>query len=382
MSKNLNAKIVICGGGILGLALGYHLLRLGAKSVTVIEKGYLNSGASGRCAGGIRQQWSTEDNIDLMKESVKQFLRFPKEVGFNNWFRQGGYLFLLYSKAQLEQFEKIVKLQNSCGVPTKILFLQEIKALVPNLNVEGIVAATYHGGDGCFFPFAVIWGYAEAIKKLGGKIQTHTEVVGFETKGEQIIGVETNRKKFECDIVVNACGVESPRLAEFVGEKLPNKPEKHEIIVTQPMKAFLKPCIIPMDTSLFLSQMIRGEVVACVGVPEEQKPTLKGSVKFLRYVSKILCRLLPELSNVSILRHWVGFYDITPDTNPIMGPLLKWCNFYQLSGFMGHGFMMAPAVGRRYAEWLMFGKHDDWFKRFSVNRFERGELKTECMIIG
>ena len=382
MSDNRSAKVVICGGGILGLALGYHLLKLGVKNVTILEKSYLNSGASGRCAGGIRQQWSTEDNIDLMKESVQQFLRFPKEIGFNNWFRQGGYLFLLYSKAQLEQFENVVKSQNSCGVPTKIFSVQQIKKLVPNMNTDGVVAGTYHKGDGCFFPFAVIWGYAEAIKKLGGEIRTYTTVTGFETEGDRIIDVQTDNGKLECDIVVNACGADSPKIAEFLGEKLPNKPEKHEIIVTQPLKPFLTPNIIPMDTSLFMAQMIRGEIVACVGSPEEQKPTLKGSIKFLKSVSSIVCRLFPDLYNVSILRHWAGFYDITPDTNQILGPLVKWSNFYQLSGFMGHGFMMAPAVGRRYAEWIVFGRHDDWVKRFSVDRFEKCELKAECMIIG
>ncbi|HDH97018.1 MAG TPA: FAD-binding oxidoreductase, partial [Proteobacteria bacterium] len=350
--------------------------------VAIFEKSHLNSGASGRCGGGIRQQWSTEDNIDLMKESARQFARFPQEVGFNNWFRQGGYLFLLYSDDQLAQFEKIVALQNSCGVPTRILSVAEIRRLVPELNTDGVVAGTYHKGDGSFFPFAVVWGYAEAIRRMGGRIHTFTEVVGFETILDRITAVETNRGKFECDIVVNACGVDSPKLAEFVGEKLPNEPEKHEIIATQPLRIFLKTAVIPMDTSLFVTQMLRGEVVSCVGLPKRQEPNIKGSLEFLKYISGILCRLFPRLSGVSILRHWAGYYDITPDTNPILGPLGKWSNFYQLSGFMGHGFMMAPAVGRRYAEWILFGKHGDWVDRFRHDRFEKGKLDTESMIIG
>ncbi|MCD6102915.1 MAG: FAD-binding oxidoreductase, partial [Thermotogaceae bacterium] len=90
-------RVVIIGGGIVGCAIAYHLTKLGEKSVAVFEKNYLSSGATGRCGGGIRQQWSSLNNVLLAMRSVRHFERFSEEVGMDIEYKQGGYLVLSYT---------------------------------------------------------------------------------------------------------------------------------------------------------------------------------------------------------------------------------------------------------------------------------------------
>ena len=146
------AEIVIVGGGVIGLSIAYHLARRGMADVVVVEKGYLAEGASGRNGGGVRQQWSTEINIRLMQESVELCRRFAVDLGVNVWFRQGGYLFLARSAKEVARLEKNIDLQNRCGVKTKMLVPAAAKEIVPELDLTGIVGASYNPSDGILFP--------------------------------------------------------------------------------------------------------------------------------------------------------------------------------------------------------------------------------------
>src|ERR1044071_3538343 len=130
------AEIVIVGGGVVGLAIAYYLAKRGLHDVVVIERGYLAEGASGRNGGGVRQQWSTELNIRLMQQSVELCRRFAVEPGVNVWFRQGGYLFLARTAAEVARLEKNAALQNKCGVPTRMLAPAAAQDIVPELDLR------------------------------------------------------------------------------------------------------------------------------------------------------------------------------------------------------------------------------------------------------
>jgi sarcosine oxidase subunit beta len=373
---------VILGGGVLGLALAYNLARLGAKDVVVVERSHLNAGASARCGGGVRQQWSTPENIEWMKESVRLFARMPRDLGANIWFLQTGYLFLATTPEHVAQFEKNVRLQNEHGVPTRLLSPAEVGKLVPALDVSGFLAGAFNPTDGHLFPFPVVWGYADAARKLGARIHTFTEVVGLDAAGDRVTEVVTTRGRIAAGTVVNACGAWSAPVGRMLGVDLPNVPEKHEILVTEPLAPFVDPAVIPMDSGLYCSQTVRGELCACVGMPGDRGADTGSTFAFAQYISGILTRLFPRLADVKLLRQWAGFYDVTPDTQPILGPLEVLPNFVQFHGFMGHGFMMAPFMARTMAEFLLRGNHRDLLAPYRFERFRDGGLARESMIIG
>src|SRR5690606_9350027 len=127
------AEVVIVGGGIMGLALAYNLAKRGLRDVLVLEAGYLCSGASGRNGGGVRMQWSTPTNVRLARRSVEICRAFAREHGINVWFRQGGYLFLASDEKTAERLERSAALQNSLGVPTRLLSPDGAREIVPEL---------------------------------------------------------------------------------------------------------------------------------------------------------------------------------------------------------------------------------------------------------
>src|SRR5580698_11170020 len=146
------ADVVIVGAGIMGLSIAYHLAARGTTRVTVIDRGYLCGGASGRNGGGIRAQWSSEANVRLMLESIRMCREFAAEMKINVWLRQGGYLFLARTAAVRAELEKSVALQNECGLETRMLSAEQARRIVPELDVAGVLAASYNPDDGVVFP--------------------------------------------------------------------------------------------------------------------------------------------------------------------------------------------------------------------------------------
>jgi sarcosine oxidase, subunit beta len=378
------AEVVIVGAGIMGLSIAYHLAKHhGLTDVTVVDRSYLCGGASGRNGGGVRAQFSSEENIRLMQESIRICRDFAREMKINVWFRQGGYLFLVRSEEGRRTLEKSVGVQNACGLSTRMLSPKEAQRVVPEMSVEGVVAASYNGEDGVVFPWPFVWGYAQVAEKLGVDISPFTDVVGFDTEGKRITAVVTSKGKIRTRRVVNAAGAWSPEVARLLGVELPNHPHRHEICSTEPLKPWLKPLVADLSNGLYFSQSMRGEIVG--GISNHDVPPgldMNSSHRFLALYGKALVTTCPILGSVKVLRQWAGCYDLTPDANPIVGEVDDIEGFYQASGFMGHGFMMAPVMGRLIAQYIAEGTALPMFERWNLRRFKEGRLLSESMIIG
>ncbi len=379
------AKVVIIGGGIMGLALAHNLALRGEKDVVVLEKGYLCAGASGRNGGGVRMQWGTSSNIELAKRSIDLMKQFAAQMGINIWLRQGGYLFLAKSKEVAKRLEKGAKLHNLHGVATQILTPDAAREVVPGLTMKGVQVCAYNKDDGVIFPWPFLWGYAQSCQKKGIRVETFTQVKSFEISQGQIRKVRTDRGDIACETVVLAAGAWSPQVARLADIQLPNLPQRHEILSTEPLKPFLGPLVSVLDSGLYFSQSMRGEIVGGMGDPKEPPGLNMGSTaRFVSRFARALIEQLPNVGRIKVLRQWAGCYDVTPDHQPILGRTPGLPNLLQMSGFVGHGFMMAPAVAERMAQWMITGETDDLFTRFDLGRFDRGsaELEKEEMIIG
>ena len=376
------ADVVIIGGGIMGLSLAWNLAAQGAQRVLVLERGYLCEGASGRNGGGVRAQWTTPTLIELAKESIDFMGRFAQELGINVWLRKGGYLFLAHDEATIQRIEGSAALQRKHGLPTRIVSPGEAGDIVPELDTSKFLAASWNPEDGVVFPWPFLWGYADGARKRGVQVETFTRVTGLEAAGGRIRSVQTDRGTVQADRVVIASGAWSPTVAKLVGVSLPNVPYRHEIVSSEPLKPFLGPLVSNLGTGLYFSQSMRGEIVGGMGDPEEP-PGLNqaSSLRFLARYSRALTEIMPRVGAVKLLRQWAGCYDVTPDHSPILGETPGVAGLLQMSGFVGHGFMMAPAVGRRMAAW-MSGTADEIFERFNLRRFAEGRLEKETFIIG
>ncbi len=376
------ARVVIIGGGIMGLGLAYNLCRRGDRDVVLIERSYLNAGASGRNGGGVRAQWTTPTMIRLARRSQEIMERFAADMGINVWFRRGGYLFLAPTPRFVERIEKNAQLHHRHGLRTRIISPGEAKDVVPELDTSRFLAASWNPDDAVVFPWPFLWGYATRAEAMGAKVLTFTRVTGFETSGRRIAAVVTDRGRIACDVVVNACGAWSREVAALAGVKLPNRPERHEILVTEPLKPWLGPLVSVLGSGLYFSQSLRGEIVGGMGDPDEPEGIDSSStLRFLARFARAISECAPITASLKVMRQWAGCYDVTPDNNPILGAA-GFDNFLQVSGFVGHGFMMAPAVTELMAGWMAGDRPDEIFERFTLQRFERGETAGEDFIIG
>ena len=376
------ADIVIVGGGVNGMACAYNLALRGMKDVVVLEKGYPGCGATGRCGGGIRQQWGLEENIVLAHESVKIFENLSAELGFNIFFRQGGYLMLLYDESELALVRRTIPLQNSLGVPTRFLDRGEIADLVPGLSLEGIVGAAFCPTDGTAYPYAVLWGYAEAARRLGAKVYVHSPVETVARLADGTYEVKANGTTFHAPRLLNVAGARTREVGAMLGVDLPTRPVKHEIAVTEPLKAFLEPMIISVKKGFYFSQSLRGEIVGGVGLDgEPSSHSTASSPEFLFKYARALREAYPALGKARIIRQWAGSYDMSPDHRPIVGGVSGLDGYYHACGFSGHGFMLSPIVSKLLAELITTGRTSIPIENLSLERFE-GELTHDPYVVG
>jgi sarcosine oxidase subunit beta len=301
----------------------------------------------------------------------------------NIWFRQGGYLFLARSEAERTVMEKNVALQNRAGVATRMLSPEEARAVVPELEVSHVACACYNPKDGVLFPWPFLWGYATQALRRGVEVHLYTDVTAIERGAKRFI-VHTTKGNISTERVINAAGAWSPEIARMVGVTLPNRPHRHEILSTEPLKPFLQPMVSLLSSGLYFSQSMRGEIVTGISVPDDDDGTVKlGSrLRFLTTLARELVSLMPRLAGVKVLRQWAGPYDVSPDSRPILGEPAGVPNFFLSCGFAGYGFMMAPVIGKLYAEWLAGGKRHEIFDACTLDRFASGHIEREDMILG
>jgi sarcosine oxidase subunit beta len=383
-----DADIAIVGAGVMGLALAYNLAApegsapggktSGGKRIVVVDGHYLAWGASGRNGGGVRQQWSTPMNVRLMQESMDICANFAKRMRINVWMRRGGYLFLAGTQAAARRLERNVAVQNRCGLGTEMITPGEAGALVPELAADRFVAACYNPSDGIVFPWPFLWGYAHAAAKHGVAIHTSTPVTAIERRpGKAGAGfrITTPAGAFSAERIVCAAGAWSPEVARLVGASLPNRPQRHEILSTEPLKPFLKPMVTVSETGLYVSQSLRGELVGGISLPPEDdggQVRLGSRLAFTTTMARALVALMPRLGHVKVVRQWAGPYDISPDGDPIVGELPDVPGFHVMCGFRGHGFMMAPVVARHFAAFLRGGAPHEFLAGWSPARFVAG----------
>ncbi len=382
------ADAVVVGGGINGLAAAYELARRGLGRVVLLERGYLGGGSTGRCGGGIRQQWTTRENVCLARESVLLYEELAGELGYQTFFRQGGYLMVSGREEDREVLRRAVALQRDCGVPSRFLEPDECRRLVPGLEVGGIRAATFCPSDGTAYPFSVTWGYARAARRRGVRVFLRTELRDVRLEGGRVVAVATSRGDIATPVLVNCAGPWARQVAGLVGVELPNRQERHEIMVSESLKPCLGPMVISITSGIYFSQGMRGEIVGGIGDPEEPRwsdPRRFATTSGLRFAVRFareLVALWPPARHLRLMRQWAGLYDVTPDHRPILGGAPRRPGYYHICGFSGHGFMLGPVCARKMAAFITDGRPDEIIDSLSLERFDRGDVQPDAFVVG
>jgi len=380
------ADVVIVGGGVVGVSAAFHIATAGAGRVLLLERAdHLAAGSTGACAGGFRQQFSSEVNVRLSQASVPMIVDFTKEHGLPLDIAQHGYLFLVRGESLWRDFVAANELQRRLGVEAELLTPHEAEQLAPGISLEGLVGASYGPADGIADPSGLTQGYGRLARGAGAELELGVEVTAVRAAAGRVTGVETSAGAIDAPVVVNAAGPWAGLLASTVGVELPLEPIPRHVLVTGgfPGAPERRTLVIDAESSFYFHREGSG-VLMGMGDPDERASfDLTPDEAFVAgSLLPTALRVFPPLEAASVEHSWVGLYEMTPDRHPILGQAPGLQGFYLANGFSGHGFQHAPVVGRLLAEMIVeAGARTVDVSSLGLERFARGELVPEGHVV-
>src|SRR5262245_14286281 len=355
-----SADVVVVGGGAIGCSIAYHLASRGCADVVLLEREAVGGGSTSKAAGGIRAQFGTEVEVRFSLASLAFFERFEDEMGVPCDFHRTGYLFLLTSQADLAARRREIDLQRRLGVDARLISPEEARALVPELSLDGILAAAWGPNDGHASPNDVVQAYVRRARDLGARIVEETPVTGLSVAGGRIAAVETAAGAIAAGTVVLAAGAQAAAIGRLAGVDLPVHPRRRHIFVTDRFDGIRHPMPLVIDRGSGFYARSEGESILMSpgdagDVGDAPGPTPVDWSVLEQTVEKAI-RRLPALERAAIKTGWAGLRPLTPDEHAIVDWAPGVENMLCAVGFCGHGFQHSPAAGQSVAELLLEGR--------------------------
>lgn len=360
--------VAVVGAGVTGLAIAHELRTRGLEAV-VVERAGIGAGASGVQPGGVRGQWGTRVACRLARESIGFWQdvesRLDSRVPLS--FDRCGYLFVAESEPTLAALAANVTLQNEEGIASRVVSPREAGELVEGLDTATVVGGAWCADDGYFDrPQAVVEAFAR-----------HADVRHATVERIERDGSGWSVGPVVADAVVVAAGFESASLLAPLGVELPIVPEDRYLFFSDPVRErLLEPLVVAPERHFAAKQLADGRVLAsdlsARGDEEAGRATWRAAVR------SASAALLPQLEYVSYALLVRGVYDVTPDHQPVLGPVDD--GVFVAAGFSGHGFMIAPAVARIVADSVL-GERDPVLDVLGPERFAAGRLVPEPQLV-
>jgi sarcosine oxidase subunit beta len=350
------ADVVVIGAGSVGLPLSNYLARKGLKVRVIDREASPGRGQNKAAIGGMRATHSDPAKIRICLRSLDLIRHMKEEHGIDvNWV-QGGYLFPAYDEAKERALRSLLAMQKQFGLHIDWIGPDEVEALVPGINRQGLRGGTYSPEDGSASPLKVAAAYYQLAREAGAKFSFCEEVVGFRTQGGRLIAVRTNRATYPCNMVVDASGADARDTAALLGLDVPVFPDSHEAGITEPVQPLFRPMVVDTrsdqeSANYYFYQNKEGQVVFCITpCPPIPGKECDCTSAFLPLVVRRMVALYPRLRYLRVRRTWRGLYPMTPDGFPIVGFSNELDNLLLAVGMCGQGFMLGPGLGLILAE--------------------------------
>ncbi|MFF0626450.1 NAD(P)/FAD-dependent oxidoreductase [Streptomyces sp. NPDC004296] len=342
------ADVVVVGGGVIGASIAFHLAEADAGRVLLLERDLPASGSSGKPLGGVRAQFSDPLNIRLGLRSLDAWRDFARRPGADIGLDTVGYLFLLGSEAERDTFTAGVEIQNAHGVPSRIITPRAARDLCPYIDPSTLVAAAFSPTDGYATPAAAVTGYLRAARRLGALVRTRCPVTAIDTADGHLTAVRTPHGTVRTRTVICCAGAWSGAVGALAGVTLPVTPLRRQIAFTGPLRP--RPPRIPFtldygSTLYFHNDGADGLLLGLSDPAQQPGYEREFSREWLTPFRAAAARRAPELAGAPITGGWAGLYEMTPDRNALIGEAPHPGRFLYATGFSGHGFLQAPAVG-------------------------------------
>ncbi|MYT28821.1 MULTISPECIES: FAD-binding oxidoreductase [unclassified Streptomyces] len=344
----VSADVVIIGGGVIGASIAFHLAEADAGRVLLLERDLPAGGSSGKPLGGVRAQFSDPLNIRLGLRSLDAWRDFARRPGADIGLQTVGYLFLLGDETARDTFAAGIELQNAHGVPSRLITPHAARDLCPYVDPGTLVAAAFSPTDGYATPKAAVTGYLRAARRLGATVRTRCPVIAIDTADGSVQAVRTPHGTVRTRTVICCAGAWSGEVGALAGVALPVTPLRRQIAFTGPLRP--RPPRIPftLDYASTLYFHNDGADGLLLGLSDPAQPPgydREFSREWLAPFRAAAARRAPALAGLPVTGGWAGLYEMTPDRNALIGEAPHPGRFLYATGFSGHGFLQAPAVG-------------------------------------
>jgi sarcosine oxidase subunit beta len=378
-----HAPVVVIGGGVVGASVAFHLAEAGVEGVVLLERGALGGGSTGRAAGGIRTQFSDALNVRLAQRSRDAYAAFGERPGADIGFRADGYLFLLDREDDVAAFEAAIALQASLGLDTELIDPGAAAALCPLVDAEGLLAAAHSPHDARATPDAVTQGYAAGARAHGARVLTGCEATAIDVEGGEIVAVRTTQGTIATGAVVCAAGPWSAECAALAGVELPVTPVRTRVLLTEPIPGARGDMPLTVDFSHRYYLHPEGPGLL-VGFTEPDEPTGFGAAETDAWIEGLLAaaaRRTPAVATCGLRGGWSGLFENTPDHNALIGEAPEVARLLYATGFSGHGFMQAPAVGEVVRDLYLGAEPFADVGPLGAGRFAAGHSRPEHAVV-
>jgi FAD-dependent oxidoreductase domain-containing protein 1 len=385
-----HVDVAIIGGGVVGSATAYYLKKNGfAGSVAIVEKDTTYQfGCTGRSLGGIRQQFSTPENIELSKFGLKLIRNLKAEFGKDAdvSFHENGYL-IMASEQGLPILEENHRTQMANGADNVILKGPDLTARFSWLVGEDVAGGCFGlSGEGWLDPYSLMTLLRKAAIAMGVKIIPQ-EVTGISGKASSVS--LSNGEVLGCSYLVNAAGTAAGHVAGLAGIKLPVEPRKRYVYLLdcpQASEALHAAPLTVEPAGVYFRPEGRNFLTGLSPEQHEEPADMNWDVDygfFEERIWPILATRVPQFETIKVINAWVGQYDYNAlDQNAVLGAHPELGNFYFANGFSGHGLQQGPAAGNAIAELIMHGTYRTInLARFGYERIARNEPLFEKNVI-
>jgi sarcosine oxidase, subunit beta len=377
--------VVIIGAGGHGLSTAYHLAtNHGITNVAVIERDWIGSGNSGRNTTIIRSNYGVPESVAFYDRSLKLYEELEAHTG--GWIMHStkGIMWLAHTESGMRAERARCMLNQAMGVETVLIDGAEAKRICPQLDITGrgrypVLGGSYHVPGATARHDRVNWTYAAGAAERGVDIHQHTEVTGFMTHGNRVVGVRTNQGDIAAGQVLLAVGGNVSQVAKHAKLRLP--------IRTHPLQAFvtnafaqgpngLNSVVSSSELLFYVSQTARGQLLMGAEYEAQTSYSQHNTFRAFQAVAAKVGYLLPFTQHLRVLRQWTGRCDVSIDFSPILGPTGV-DGLAITTGWGTWGFKAIPAGGEQMAAYLATGQVPELIKPFALERFATDHLLAD-----
>ena len=362
--NQMQADVVVIGGGVRGCSCAYHLAQAGVR-VTLVEKDGIASGCSGATFALINVSHKDPAHYAALSlESARLFAGLDRELGEELEFRPVGNMStLIEDEKQIPGLEAYIRRQNAVpGLKLELLSTEEARRLEPALT-PSILGACFCAQDGHINPYRLTVGYARAARRLGAAILTGTRVTGIELERNRVRAVVTDHGRIATENVVIAAGIQMSEIGRMIGLTIPVVPSRGQVITTERTRPVLNR---PVGS---LRQTEDGTII--IGVTYQFiGPELRVAYDDMTRNAQRALRLFPALRNLNVIRLWAGLRPYTVDGLPILGPVGHLKGVFLATGHSG--MTLAQVTGKVICDLVTKGTTSSVIDEYTVERYGSG----------